>query len=74
MNIVIIQNGKPIAVTDGLVDWWKILSKIVPTASFDEYQSKNTIDGMSVRSTIKAFGIEIYKWNQIQNDFVLQDS
>lgn len=72
MNTIVTHNGKPIYNGDIIIDWWKILHKVVPAASFDEYRSRGTIDGMSIQSTINAFDIKVWKYNPIQNDWILQ--
>ncbi|MCK9430030.1 MAG: hypothetical protein M0R17_08505 [Candidatus Omnitrophica bacterium] len=79
MKTIIIWNEKPIYVAekDNIIDYYlvvvtlfKILGLNKP--DIDEWRSNCTVLGATIPQIFKEYGIEEWKWNELENDWVLQ--
>ncbi len=85
-NIQIVNyNNKPIYVSNnGMIDWYLVIKSLFVNLSqeegslvkplteqdFHEYQSKFTIKGDSVQTYRTGYGLDVWMWSQMQNDFI----
>jgi hypothetical protein len=76
MKVIIIKSNKPIWVQESdIIDFWKVAQKVLPkeyTQNVNEWISNSTFLGSTIFELFDAYGITIWKWNEIQNDWVLK--
>lgn len=85
MQTIINYKSQPLAVTNNIIDWWLVIKALISVLQsngsiirsltdddFDEYRSKGTIQGDSVNQWINGWSITVWKYNELQNQFILQ--
>ena len=71
---IAIQNWKPIAISlDWIIDFFKIAKVIDDSISIDEWRSEYTLNWFKVWDFFTKHWIQIYYFNRIQNQFILEN-
>ncbi len=76
---IAIYNNKPFYISQNdTIDYWLLMkalfvivtSKTLDSKDFDEYQSKHTIKGNIVADILKQHNVLIWKWSELNNDWI----